>query len=129
MNKVFVVTSAIIGACIFAQSAFAQCFINGESVPCGETDPVATTFLIIAAIIVPFLMIGFVFAIVVTFIVFWVWMIVDAAQNEKENELVAWILVLVFLSWIGAIVYYFARKRPRDKTKKNIAKQDISNNA
>jgi hypothetical protein len=84
--------------------------------------------LIIAAIIVPFLMIGFVFAIVVTFIVFWVWMIVDAAQNEKENELVAWILVLVFLSWIGAIVYYFARKRPRDKAKKNIAKQDISNN-
>lgn len=45
--------------------------------------------------------------------VFWIWMIVDCATRKKlsDGERVAWILVLVFLHFLGATIYYFAVKR------------------
>ncbi len=47
---------------------------------------------------------------------FWIWMIVDCAQAPEtpgSNERVVWILVLVFTGWLGALIYYFAARRPR----------------
>jgi fructose-specific phosphotransferase system IIC component len=46
----------------------------------------------------------------------WVWMIVDCATNEppQGNDKVVWILVIVLGSWIGALIYLFAR-RPKRK--------------
>jgi hypothetical protein len=48
--------------------------------------------------------------------IFWVWMIIDCAtRNMKDNDKVVWILVLIFLSWLGATVYYFVIKRNAKK--------------
>ena len=43
---------------------------------------------------------------------FWIWMIVDCAKRNfrKEMDKVVWILVIVFLSVLGAAIYYFAVK-------------------
>ena len=45
--------------------------------------------------------------------VFWIVMIVDAAQKKfkTDGDKVVWILVLIFLSFLGAIIYYFIIKR------------------
>ena len=46
--------------------------------------------------------------------VFWLWMIVEAITKPIENKAI-WILVLVATGVLGAIVYYFAVKRPMDQ--------------
>jgi len=48
-------------------------------------------------------------------IIFWIWMIIDVATNEPSegNEKLIWILVVVLVGWIGALVYYFARRPER----------------
>jgi hypothetical protein len=46
--------------------------------------------------------------------VFWIWMIIDAIQNKglSDGEKVAWVLVILFLHFIGALVYLiFGRSR------------------
>ena len=50
-------------------------------------------------------------------IVFWIMMIIDAAKRnfKNENDKTLWILVLVFTSWIGALVYYFVIKKKEDE--------------
>jgi len=44
---------------------------------------------------------------------FWVWMIVDCVKRKKlsDGERIAWMLVIVFLGFFGAVIYYFAVKR------------------
>ncbi|MBI4146839.1 PLDc N-terminal domain-containing protein [Candidatus Woesearchaeota archaeon] len=53
------------------------------------------------------------FAAVIALTVFWILMIIDCAKRKQlaDSERIAWILVLVFLGFIGASVYYFAVKR------------------
>jgi len=48
---------------------------------------------------------------------FWIWMIVDCAKKEKdeENTKLVWILVILFAHVIGAAIYYFVR-RPQRRT-------------
>ncbi len=46
---------------------------------------------------------------------FWIWMLIDCAQapeNPSENR-VAWILILVFTHWLGALLYFFIVRQPR----------------
>lgn len=45
--------------------------------------------------------------------VFWVWMLVSAARNEKpgSTEQTVWILAILFTNVIGAVAY-FAFRRP-----------------
>ena len=46
----------------------------------------------------------------------WIWMIIDCATKEEEGtNKVVWILVVVLANWIGALIYLFARKIPRDR--------------
>jgi hypothetical protein len=47
---------------------------------------------------------------------FWVWMLVDAAQNRglEQGEKVAWILVVALLHFLGAAIYFFVG-RPKRK--------------
>ena len=51
-------------------------------------------------------------AIFVFLFVFWILMIIDCVKREfkGENDKVVWILVLVFLGFIGAVIYYFVVK-------------------
>lgn len=45
---------------------------------------------------------------------FWVWMIVDCANYEKEGSTkIAWLLVILLAGIIGAPLYYLIRKLPR----------------
>jgi len=45
--------------------------------------------------------------------VFWILMILDCVKRKRmsDGERVAWILVLIFLHFMGALIYYFAVKR------------------
>ncbi len=73
------------------------------------------SLIILLLIILVLLIIG----IVGLMIAFWIWMLVDAIKRElTDGEKIAWVLVIVFLSWLGAIIYYFAVKRPDKKIKK-----------
>ena len=46
---------------------------------------------------------------------FWIWMIIDCANNEPSegNDKIVWILVIVLAGFLGAVVYYFARRPSR----------------
>jgi hypothetical protein len=44
---------------------------------------------------------------------FWLWMLVDCLTRpfERDADKIAWILALIFLNWLGALVYFFAGRR------------------
>jgi len=46
---------------------------------------------------------------------FWIWMIIDAATKEpaEEPNKIMWVLIVVLLHWLGAAIYYFARRPER----------------
>ena len=45
---------------------------------------------------------------------FWIWMLVDAAVHERDaTDKIVWVLIVLFLHFVGAAVYYFVRHRPR----------------
>lgn len=70
------------------------------NMPIPESSP--SILLIILPIVV---IIG-----VVLLLWFWIKMIIHAASKPIEHK-TAWILVLVFLGWLGGIIYYFSVKR------------------
>lgn len=50
----------------------------------------------------------------VFFSIFWIWMLIDAAIHERDaTDKIIWVLIVLFLHFIGAVVYYFVRYRPR----------------
>ena len=42
--------------------------------------------------------------------IFWIWMLVDCARNPRlrGGAKVGWLLVVFFLNWLGALIYFFA---------------------
>ena len=96
-------SGSLVGLLFIAQNAFAVCTLNGEVVPCDQIPKW------------PFALMMLFFLLMMLFLAFWIWMIVDAVQNEKDNDLLVWLLILIFLGFIGAIIYYFVRKRKRKK--------------
>ena len=44
--------------------------------------------------------------------VFWLWMLINALTNKgiSGGEKVAWVLVIFFIPFIGALVYFFVGK-------------------
>ena len=47
----------------------------------------------------------------------WIWMIIDCATNEPSegNDKVVWILIIVLLSWLGALIYLIVRRPQRKR--------------
>ncbi|OGF31177.1 hypothetical protein A2533_01080 [Candidatus Falkowbacteria bacterium RIFOXYD2_FULL_35_9] len=88
------IASFLIASPVLAQT----CTLNGEVVPCDQM-PTWIWFLPVIMVVI----FGAVF-------VFWLWMLIDAIKNQKDNQTV-WILVIVFTGIIGAIIYYFMEKR------------------
>lgn len=72
--------------------------------------------------LIAFLMGLFIVIIILAIIgmIFWIFMIVDAARRDfaDKDTRVIWILVLVFLGIIGAFIYLFAVKMRADKGEK-----------
>ena len=45
---------------------------------------------------------------------FWGWMVYDCAVEEPSGmDKIVWIMVILFGHFIGAAIYYFARRRTR----------------
>ncbi len=48
---------------------------------------------------------------------FWIWMIVDCAKYETEgNTKIVWLLVILLAGVVGAPLYFFIRKVPRQRS-------------
>jgi hypothetical protein len=46
--------------------------------------------------------------------VFWIWMLIDCLVNERDStQKLVWVIVIIFVSIIGAPLYFFIRKLPR----------------
>ncbi len=41
-------------------------------------------------------------------VIFWIWMLIDCAKRKYRNgvEKVVWVLVIIFMGWIGALIYF-----------------------
>jgi tellurite resistance protein TehA-like permease len=59
-------------------------------------------------------------ALAIFLFIFWILMIIDCAKREfkGDEEKIVWILVLIFINWLGALIYYFAVKRGSGNGKK-----------
>ncbi len=47
--------------------------------------------------------------------IFWIWAIVDCAVNEPSggNDKIIWLLVIIFVHFVGALIYYIVRRPER----------------
>ena len=47
--------------------------------------------------------------------IFWIWMLIDCAKNEPRegNDRVLWVLIIALTHFVGALIYYFARRPER----------------
>jgi len=67
-----------------------------------------------------FALIGKIFLIIgpiaLLMVLFWLWMLIDCIQNDFSDKTI-WILLLVFLNFIAAILYYFMIKRKNQAKK------------
>ena len=102
-----------------------QCYIDG--VLQASTDPCTEPFkffLGAGAVFLALLM--FLFVVGLAFFIFWIVMLVHAIQHEDITDRTIWLIGLVGslvlgFSWLIAIVYYFAVKRPYDAKSRQIA--------
>ena len=48
---------------------------------------------------------------------FWIWALVDCLTKESSegNDKIIWILVILLLSWVGALIYLLVRRPQRIK--------------
>jgi hypothetical protein len=62
--------------------------------------------IILFMLAAPFVLLGF---------MFWLWMLVNAITNPAlvGTEKLVWVLVIIFLHFLGALIYFFVG-RPRD---------------
>jgi hypothetical protein len=45
---------------------------------------------------------------------FWIWIIIDCAKHEREGSTkIAWMLVILLAGVVGAPLYFFVRRLPR----------------
>ena len=44
--------------------------------------------------------------------VFWLWMLIHAISNKglSDGEKIAWVLAIIFLNFLGALLYFFIGK-------------------
>ena len=45
--------------------------------------------------------------------IFWLWMIVECATQERDPDRVVWIIIIVFTHVIGAALYFFVQRPKR----------------
>ncbi len=56
----------------------------------------------------PLLLLLFIIPLALLATAFWIWMLVSAIQNKglSDTESICWVLVMVFLHFIGALLYH-----------------------
>ncbi|MEM5853263.1 MAG: PLDc N-terminal domain-containing protein [Candidatus Aenigmatarchaeota archaeon] len=55
----------------------------------------------------------FIAALALLIFIFWLWMLIDCLKRKKFEDKLVWILVLIFLNFIGALLYFFLVKSKR----------------
>lgn len=105
-----------------------HCEVNGQQVPCEEllaqTAGMVRSLPFIGTLeqhfgsLVSVMLWVLAISAVVAFIgfIFWIVMLIDAIKHQKDNKAV-WILVIVFGSVLGALIYFFVEKIERNKKK------------
>ncbi len=54
----------------------------------------------------------------VPFAAFWLWMLIDCLTKEDDqSQKLIWLLVIIFTSFVGAPLYFFLRRLPRERAK------------
>ena len=53
---------------------------------------------------------------------FWIWMLIHAITNRglSDGEKIAWVLVVLFLHFLGAVIYFFVG-RPKGGAARGVA--------
>jgi len=66
--------------------------------------------IIIGTLGLLFFLIGGALALLAT--VFWIWMLIHAITNKglSDTEKVLWVLVIFFLHFLGALIYFFVAR-------------------
>lgn len=74
-------------------------------------------FAAMIALFVPILGILCVLPFVLAAFAFWIWMLIHAIQNKglTDSERIVWVIVIVFLHFLGALIYFFLGK-PKQPT-------------
>jgi preprotein translocase subunit YajC len=76
-------------------------------------------------------MLGKIFAIIIPifiiFGVFWLWMLIDAIKRQFENKTL-WIILIIVLSFLGAILYFFIVRRKLKQQEKQQSSQSQQQN-
>ena len=64
-----------------------------------------TEVMFLSVLVVPMVLGGF---------AFWVWMLVDCVRNPRltDTERIIWAIVICFAHFVGALIYFFAGRRP-----------------
>ena len=62
-------------------------------------------------------LIAMMMSVVLLYIVFWLWMLVDAIVNEPpgSNERIIWPIIIFFLGGFAALIYNVSRRKQRIK--------------
>jgi hypothetical protein len=56
----------------------------------------------------------FLMLVVILAFVFWIGMLLDAIRNPRldETQKIVWVMVVLFLHFVGALIYFFAGREP-----------------
>jgi hypothetical protein len=48
------------------------------------------------------------------YFIFWIWMLIDCLKNRRleGTEKLIWVLVIIFLQFLGPLLYLFLAKEP-----------------
>lgn len=53
-------------------------------------------------------------------LVFWLWMLIDCLMREfNGSDKIVWVLVIIFLSIIGALIYFFVGRKQGQKSRRS----------
>ncbi len=82
----------------------------------------------VAGVLFILMLVFLVILLIIASVVFWIWMIVDCLTRRFDNDSdkIVWIIVLIFLHFFGAIIYYFvvkAKDKDIENTRQNKAKK------
>ena len=66
------------------------------------------------------ILILFFLPVMLAFMAFWIWMLVHAIQNKglSDGEKIGWVLAIVFLHFLGALLYFFIGRPKTSQTVK-----------
>jgi cytochrome bd-type quinol oxidase subunit 2 len=107
MKKILTIVSAFLLPTVSFAQNYSYRMMNNNF---GSNDSILSIFLIM---LIPLIWICFIICV----IVFWIIMLIDAIKNAPEKTKLIWVIVIVFTHIIGALIYYFVEKRPKNKAK------------